>query len=55
MAWWFDDPDDTMALQMMIEAHAQALMAIASRHPDKPALVETFIEELRDTLCHTEG
>lgn len=53
MDGWFTDPNETMALQMMVEAHAQALAVIASRHPDKPALVETFIEELRDSvLCN---
>ena len=48
MKEYLGDPDDMMSFQILIEAHAQALATIASRHPDRPALVATFIEELRD-------
>lgn len=54
MAEWFGKSDESWALQMMVEAHAQALAVIASRHPDRPALVETFIEELRDGHFHSQ-
>lgn len=50
MAKWIGKSDETWALQMMVEAHAQALAVIASRRPEKPAPVETFNEELLNTL-----
>lgn len=50
MEGWFEDPTDSWALQMLVEAHAQALAVMAAQHPDKPALVDTFIEELRDNV-----
>lgn len=45
---WFERPYDNMALQMLIEAQANALIQMSARVANQPALTETFLRELQD-------
>ena len=50
MKGFFEDPDDTMAQQMVLEAFAAAVATIASRKPSSHAVMQTFLIELQDRV-----
>jgi hypothetical protein len=45
---WLEQPYDNMALQLLIEAQANALIQMSARVANQPALTETFLRELQD-------
>ena len=48
MKGYFEDPTDSMAQQMILDAYAGAITEIAQRTPNGRALLKTFIHELQD-------
>ena len=50
MKGYFVDPTDTMAQQMVLEAFAGAVTEIASRMPNRQAVMRTFLIELQDRI-----
>ena len=50
MKGYFDDPNDSMAQQMILEAYAGAISEIALRTPNGRAIIKTFIHELQDRV-----
>lgn len=50
MKGYFDDPKDSIAQQMILEAYAQAIQVIASRTGNRRAVLKTFLIELQDAV-----
>lgn len=50
MKGYFDDPKDSQAQQLVLEAYAAALTTIANRLPNRQAILKTFLIELQDQL-----
>ena len=50
MKGYFDDPHDSMAQQMILEAFAAALAKMARLSPTSTAITQTFIHELQERL-----
>lgn len=50
MKGYFDDPHDSSAQQLILEAYAAAVTTIAARTPSRSAILRTFLMELQDRI-----
>ena len=50
MKGYFDDPKDSAAQQLILEAYAGAITQIAHRMPNRTAILKTFLIELQDRI-----
>lgn len=50
MKGYFDDPKSSESQQLVLEAYAGAITTIASRLPNRTAVLKTFLLELQDSI-----
>lgn len=50
MKGFFDDPQSSIAHQLVLEAYAAAIITLSNRLPNRKAILKTFVIELQDSI-----